>query len=85
MFETQESSKEQPCQKNGRVVASKNHGQDEDSIQEAIVLEMNMVDDEKPRREKNRECSGMCSYFVLGCLHVARQKSVKGNAQKGDC
>lgn len=53
MLEAQESSKEQTRQQKCRVVACQDHGQDEDTVEKAIVLEMDMVDDEQARGQQD--------------------------------
>lgn len=83
MLEAQEGSKEQAGQQESRVVACQDHGQHEDAVEEAIVLEVNVVDDQEPRGQQDGECSSVGSDFGLGRLHVAVVSLVKHAAGGG--
>lgn len=54
MFEAQQCGKEDTGQENCRLVARQYHGEYKDTIEKAIVLEVDVVNDEKSRRKKYR-------------------------------
>jgi hypothetical protein len=47
MLETQKRCKEQAGQQECRVVAGQDHREDQDAIEEAIVLKVDVVDDQQ--------------------------------------
>lgn len=63
VLQAQECSEKNAGEEKRGLVPGQHHGQNEYSIEEAIVLEMDMVDDQKARREQDRQCSCMGSHF----------------------
>ena len=68
MFEAKQDCESDATQQKPRLPACKNDREDENAVHEAVVLEVNMVDDEQTRRKKNRECSRVrCLLSGNGC------------------
>lgn len=47
MLQTEQDGKSDPAVQKSRLISCENHGQDENPIEKAIVLEMNVVDNQK--------------------------------------
>jgi hypothetical protein len=62
MLEAQQNCEKQTRTQKSCTVLGIDQGEDEDSVQEAIVLEVDMVDDEEAGGEKDRQ-SG-----CMGCV-----------------
>lgn len=49
MLEAKQHRKEDAGQEQSRIVARKDHGQHKDAVHEAIVLKMDVIDDQQTR------------------------------------
>lgn len=59
MLEAEQDSEQNPAVKESGLLACENNRQHEDSVEETIVLEVDVVDNEQPGREENRETGNM--------------------------
>lgn len=54
MFQANEDGKSDSTKEESRLLPGQNDRQDQDSVQEAVVLEMDVVNDEEAGREQDR-------------------------------
>lgn len=64
MLEAEKSGEENSGEELGRGVAHVDYREKEYAVEEAVILEMNMVDDEESGREENRERRSVCRSFL---------------------
>lgn len=59
------------------MLASQNNREDQDAIQESVVLEVDVVDDEKTRREENGETGHMRGLLVRQGDRLDKSKTIR--------
>lgn len=64
VLETKERGEQNSRAEECRLLAGQDNREDQDPIQESVVLEMDVVDNEKTRREEDGETGHMCSLLV---------------------
>jgi hypothetical protein len=76
VLEAQERCEKEAASQGGRLLPRQHQRENQNSIEEAIVLEMDMIDDQKARREEDRESRGLGREFLTrrGGLHETSRR-----------
>lgn len=64
MLQAQQDGKGDPAVEESRLFPSQDNRQHQQSIEKAIVLEMNMIDNQKTGRKENRKSGDICKLFI---------------------
>lgn len=74
VFEAEKCGEQQSAFEKGRLLLSEDDREDEQAVHGAIVLKVDMVDDEQSWREKNSQGGGMCSVLVRRSHNESMQR-----------
>ena len=76
MLEAEEGGEDEAAGEEGRPGAGEDEGEEQDAVEEAVVLEVDVVDYEEARGEEDGDCGGVGGALVFGC-RVDESESVR--------